>query len=207
MKKKSFHKKEPEHKTNFKKPSSGNNASFNNPPQINEARRVLIGDNYQNVAFYRILLGVPVVYLPLILFPFVLLSGWLTYLHLKMIGAQNVMRYRDFLPERSSFRYNFKTQIIMEKRYFFSSWSRSVVFWMFNCTRYCPYSVALFQWHQYLVKVVENFWCPFKHSKKHTYGDGAIDKSYWHQREMDTRKLHPEDRDNPIWNNAQAKSR
>ena len=168
---------------------------------IDEAARVSIGDNYQNVTFYRILIGVPIVYLPLIFFPFVLASAWLTYLHLKMIGAKNVYTYRDFLPDKDSYRYSFKTQIIMEKRFFFTSWSRSVLFWMFNCTRYCPYSVALFHWHTYLVKVVENFWCPFYHSKKHTYTDGAIDKSYWHQRQVDTQKLHPDDRNNPIWNN------
>jgi hypothetical protein len=167
---------------------------------VDEAARVSIGENYRNVPFYRILFGVPIVYLPLILFPFVMLSAWLTWFHLKMIGAKNVFTYRDFLPEKFSFRYTFKTQIIAEKRFFFTTWSRSVVFWMFNCTRYCPYSVALFQWHTYLVKVVENFWCPFNHSKKQNYAEGAIDKSYWHQRENDAKKLHPDDHDNPIWN-------
>jgi hypothetical protein len=173
---------------------------INNKIYIDEAARVSIGDNYRNVPFYRILFGVPIVYLPLIIFPFVLISAWLTWLHLKMIGAKNVYTYRDFLPEKTSFRYNFNTQILMEKRFFFTTWSRSVIFWMFNCTRYCPYSVALFHWHTYLVKVVENFWCPFNHDKKHTYGDGAIDKSYWHQTEVDAKKLHPDDRYNPIWN-------
>ncbi|MDH4199075.1 MAG: hypothetical protein OEV66_01725 [Spirochaetia bacterium] len=175
-------------------------AKRNNKIYIDEAARVSIGDNYRNVPFYRIFFGVPVVYLPLFLFPIVMLSSWLTWLHLKMIGAQNVFTYKDFLPDRKSFRYTFKTQIIMEKRHFFSTWSRSVIFWMFNCTGYCPYSVALFQWHTYLVKVVENFWCPFYHDKKMSYGEGAIDKSYWHQNEVDKNKLHPEDQNNPIWN-------
>ncbi|MDH4261978.1 MAG: hypothetical protein OEV78_02925 [Spirochaetia bacterium] len=167
---------------------------------INEAARVSIGDNYQNVPFYRILFGVPIVYLPILLVPFVLTSAWLTWLHLKMIGAKNLYTYSDFLPGKNSFRYTFKTQIIGDKRHFFTFWSRSVIFWMFNCTRYCPYSVALFQWHTYLVKVVENFWCPFNHSRKQNYTEGAIDKSYWHQRKVDIKKLHPDDRNNPIWN-------
>lgn len=174
---------------------------------IDEAARVSIGENYLKVPFYRILFGVPVVYLPIVLFPFVMLSGWLTYLHLRMIGAKNVFTYRDFLPEKNSYRYNFKTQIIMDKRYFFTFWSRSVIFWMFNCTRYCPYSVALFNWHTYLVKVVENFWCPFSHSKKETYSDAAIDKSYWHQHPANESKLHPEDRQNPIWNAKAARKK
>jgi len=60
--------------------------------------------------------------------------------------------------------------------------------------------VALFGWVTYMVKIVENWWCPFGHEKKETYADGAIDKSLWHLDDSTAEKLHPEDRDNPIWN-------
>ena len=30
---------------------------------------------------------------------------------------------------------------------------------------------GLFAWHAYLVKLVENFWCPFHHARKSTYAE------------------------------------
>ena len=138
-------------------------------------------------------------------FLFVFLSATLTYIHLRMVGAKNLLNIKDFLPARKSYRYTRKTQPLMKKRYFFTVHVRSAIFWMFNCTRYCPYSVALFHWHTYLVKVVENFWCPFEHDKKKSYAEGAIDKSYWHQLKEDEAKMHPDDRINPIWNKNTSK--
>jgi hypothetical protein len=38
---------------------------------------------------------------------------------------------------------------------FKASTSQSKLFWILNCTWYCPYSVALFEWHAYMVKIVE----------------------------------------------------
>ena len=52
----------------------------------------------------------------------------------------------------------------------------------------------------YLVTIVENWWCPFHHDKKSEYADAAIDQSYWHIYEVERAKLHPDDRDNAIWN-------
>jgi hypothetical protein len=47
---------------------------------------------------------------------------------------------------------------------------------------------------------VENWWCPFDHSCKREYAEGAIDRSFWHIYSHELGLLHPEDRDNPIWN-------
>jgi hypothetical protein len=60
--------------------------------------------------------------------------------------------------------------------------------------------VALFRYAAYLVSIVENWWCPFAHDKKAEYSQGAIDKSYWHLYNAEREKLHPDDLNNPIWN-------
>ena len=73
------------------------------------------------------------------------------------------------------------------------------IFWVFNCKLYCPLSVALFCYMSYLVKIVENWWCPFTHGRKHEYVEGAIDHSFWHVDSAETSKLHPDDRNNPLW--------
>ena len=79
--------------------------------------------------------------------------------------------------------------------------TQSRLFWIFNCTWYCPLSVGLFEWQAYLVKVVENWWCPFRHDMKEKhYREAAIDQSFWHIYPEDIVKLEPEDRDNSIWN-------
>jgi hypothetical protein len=59
-------------------------------------------------------------------------------------------------------------------------------------------SVAVIEWNAYLVKAVENWWCPFHHSKKATYDTALLDSSYWHI-SRNAQQLHPSDRDNPIW--------
>ena len=50
------------------------------------------------------------------------------------------------------------------------------------------------------MKIVENWWCPFAHDKKPEYGECAIDKSYWHLHDDERQRLHPDDLNNPIWN-------
>ncbi len=57
----------------------------------------------------------------------------------------------------------------------------------------------MLEWAAYLVKLVENWWCPFAHGTKHAYADAAIDYSYWHIAET-AGDLHPDDRNNPVWN-------
>lgn len=162
--------------------------------------RVRIGEGFVRTSALRKFAGVPIIYLPIFLLPFTLASALLTYLHLRVVGARNLRSYWEFVPDRSSYRYTLKTQILASRRMGIDVWVRSRLFWIFNCTVYCPYSVGLLHWHTYLVHVVENFWCPFDHSRKATYADGAIDESFWHTHEDDKAKLHPDDRDNPIWN-------
>jgi len=163
-------------------------------------QRVAIGGRIRQTPIPRQIVGVPMIYLPLLFLPFVRLSAALTYWHLRVLGADNIKTLREFLPDKASHRYDLKSQILAKKTLKVDFWSGSRSFWIFNCTFYCPYAVGLFAWHAYLVKVVENFWCPFHHSHKETYADAAIDKSFWHAYPEDVVKLHPDDRDNPIWN-------
>ena len=130
---------------------------------------------------------------------FILLGGGLIYIHLRLMGAQNLKTLRDFLPAWDSHRYKYKTQIVKNDCHWLARWSRARVYWIFNCTFYCPFSVASLEWASYLTKVVEIWWCPFGHAQKQNYAGSAIDASYWHV-SKDVAKLHPEDRDNPIWN-------
>ena len=165
------------------------------------ASRVDIGKNHQKQPVIVRAIGMVFVYLPIITFPFVVLSAYLTYYHLRMMGATNVKKWGDFIPDRASHRYTLKNQITMNGS-FKASLSQSKLFWILNCTWYCPYSVALFEWHAYMVKLVENWWCPFTHEKKETYKNATIDKSFWHIYPDDIVKLEQEDLDNPIWNDA-----
>ena len=162
--------------------------------------RVVIGGHIRRTPILKQFLAVPLIYLPILFLPFVRLSASVTYWHLRLLGADNLKTIADFLPERSSHRYELKSQICAKKTLRFDFWSGSRFFWIFNCTFYCPYAVGLFAWHAYLVKVVENFWCPFHHSRKSTYCDAKIDKSFWHAYPEDLIKLHPDDCENPIWN-------
>jgi hypothetical protein len=165
--------------------------------------RVVIGKNYGKVSVLRRAIGMIMIYLPILTLPFVIISAYLSYYHLIWMGAENVKQLKDFVPSRESHRYDLKSQITMEAS-FKTSTSQSRLFWILNCTWYCPVSVALFEWHAYLVKVVENWWCPFEHDKKATYDVAAIDKSFWHIHPEDIKKLHPDDLNNPIWNEEKA---
>jgi hypothetical protein len=114
--------------------------------------------------------------------PFVMFSALITVLHLKMAGATNVKVFRSFLPENKTF-------------------SSAKTFWGTTYLRLLVLSIALFNWHAYLVKLVENWWCPFHHNRKEPhYRAGAINQSFWHLYPEDFKKLSPDDRDNPIWN-------
>jgi len=171
-------------------------------PDHEDIARVQIGKQHRQLSFIRQFLGVWLIYLPVITLPFVLFSAYLTYWHLRMMGAKNLKPLSEFLPGRKSYRYTMKNQITMQPGYRLSP-TQSRRFWIFNCTWYCPFSVGLFEWHAYLVKVVENWWCPFRHDMKEKhYREAAIDQSFWHIYPEDIVKLEPEDRDNPIWNEA-----
>jgi hypothetical protein len=166
--------------------------------------RAEIGKNHTKVSVLQRTVGLLFVYLPILTLPFVFLSAYLTYYHLKLIGGENIKTLSDFLPARSSHRYTLKNQITMDGS-FKLSLAQSKLYWILNCTWYCPVSVALFEWHAYLVKLVENWWCPFTHEKKESYNNAKIDKSFWHIYPEDAIKLEPEDRDNEIWNDSNDK--
>lgn len=161
--------------------------------------RVEIGKNHNQMSVPRRAIGLFFVYAPIITLPFVFASAYMTYFHLWLVGAKNVKKFSDYLPAKESHRYTMKNQITM-KPSFGVSLSQYKLYWILNCTWYCPVSVAVFEWHAYLVKLVENWWCPFTHEKKEGYANAKIDKSFWHIYEEDIVKLNPEDRDNPIWN-------
>ena len=166
-------------------------------------KRIAIGVNYRKVSAFRVFFGLLFVYLPVLLLPFVLLGGVLVYVHLRLLGATNLRSLGSFLPARETHRYRYKTQIGYRDAHPLARWTRSRAFWMFNCTMYCPFSVATLEWTTYLTKVVENWWCPFRHERKPHYAESAIDYSFWHM-SKDVAQLTPEDRDNPIWNKDAA---
>lgn len=160
--------------------------------------RVRIGCHHEERSVLSRAAGLVLIYLPLLTLPFVILSAYMTYYSLRCVGGENVKTWRDFLPDRASHRYDMKSQITMHAS-FKLSLSQSKLFWILNCTWYCPYSVALFEWHTYLVKIVENWWCPFHHNRKDDYTEGAIDQSFWHIYPEERAKLHADDRNNPVF--------
>ncbi len=161
--------------------------------------RAEIGKNHKEMSVLRRTIGLFFVYAPIVTLPFVFASAYMTYFHLWLIGGKNIKKFSDFMPDRSSHRYTMKNQITMDGT-FKLSLAQSKLYWILNCTWYCPVSVAVFEWHAYMVKIVENWWCPFTHSKKEGYANAKIDKSFWHIYEEDVVKLEETDRDNPIWN-------
>lgn len=164
--------------------------------------RVLIGRTFADVPFWKLAIGVPLIYLPVFLtLPFIILGVWLVKGHLVFMGAKNLKKYKDFVPVRKSFRYSLETQITMKGKSI-NYWLRSKVYWFYNCGIYCPYSVALFEYGSYLVKVVENWWCPFHHDKKSSYSNASIDQSFWHI-SPEKGKLHTDDLEDPIWNDKE----
>lgn len=143
------------------------------------------------------------VLLPLLLLlclPFVIFSAMMTVLHLKMAGATNMRAYRSFLPDNKMFSFGYNSSVNLMPGVWFSC-IPNTTFWVANYTNFLALSTALFNWHAYLVKLVENWWCPFHHNRKDPhYRIGAINQSFWHLYPEDLIKLAPDDRDNPIWN-------
>lgn len=163
--------------------------------------RVMMARGFLRQPRWKIAIGVPLVYLPLLTtIPFVVITALIVRLHLTCIGAQNVRSYWSFVPGWVSHRYRYANQITYVTGANWHSFRHYRFYWVFNCKLYCPLSVALFGYLAYLVKVVENWWCPFDHDKKRDYYEGAVDRSYWHLYASEAEILHPDDRDNPIWN-------
>ena len=161
--------------------------------------RVRIGCNYAKQPFWKVILGVPLIYLPILTtVPFVVVGTLLVKTHLKYVGAMEIKSYWEFVPDWISHRYKNSDQPTINISPF--NLAHYKLFWVFNCKLYCPLSVALFRYAVYLVEIVENWWCPFSHGKKEDYTDGAIDKSFWHVDPEEMVKLNPDDKENPIWN-------
>ena len=150
--------------------------------------------------FGKVILGCSLIYLPIIsTIPFMVMGVLLIKTHLKYVGGMEVKSYWDFVPTWISHRYGNEEQPTINVSRLHIAYYR--FFWVFNCKLYCPLSVALFRYAVYLVKIMENWWCPFAHDQKREYAEGAIDKSFWHvDPERETEKLHPDDKKNPIWN-------
>jgi len=163
--------------------------------------RVQIGKNFDAQPLWKVFIGVPLIYLPIILtLPFIALGIFIVKSHLKLCGAKNIRPLHDFLPAWASHRYTYATQIIYSTGAHWYNLRHWKLYWIFNCKLYCPISVAMFRYMAYLVTIVENWWCPFDHAQKSAYREGAVDYSYWHLHEQEKARLHPQDRDNSQWN-------
>ncbi|HUQ84867.1 MAG TPA: hypothetical protein VM077_00945 [Candidatus Limnocylindrales bacterium] len=171
-----------------------------------EYEGVIIGKSFKKVPrLPRVLIGAPLIYLPILTtVPFVIIGVSLVRWHLQLLGARNLKSYWSFVPHWVTHRYTHKTQPVASDSIFSLQHYKWV--WIFNCKLYCPLSVALLRYAVYLVKIVENWWCPFAHERKEEYCDAPIDYSYWHTDEKLKSKLHPADRDNPIWNKDAKKN-
>ncbi len=164
-------------------------------------QRVIIGSNYQSQRLWKVFIGVPLIYVPLITtIPFVAIGALVVWAHLTLIGGKCVRSYWDFVPAWISHRYRYDNQIIYSTGARWYNLRARKFYWIFNCKLYCPMSVALFRYMAYLVKIVENWWCPFDHDQKHEYQEGAVDCSYWHLHQIERERLHPDDLNNPVWN-------
>lgn len=163
--------------------------------------RITIGKNFPSQPGWKVFIGVPLIYLPLLTtVPFMIIGALLVRTHLVYVGGMNIKTYRDFIPRWISHRYQYRDQITYTTGARWYNLRAHKWYWIFNCKLYCPLSVALFRYLTYLVMIVENWWCPFQHDKKTDYAQSAIDKSYWHLHDIEEQKLHPDDRDNTIWN-------
>ena len=162
-------------------------------------QRVSIGVPFRNVSDLRAYFGLFFIYAQIVVLPAILVGALMVYVHLRTLGARDVKPLKDFLPDWKSHRYRYKSQIVYRGGSRINFWLRPRLFWIFNCTLYCPLSVGLLEWTAYQVKLAENWWCPFAHGTKHTYADAPIDYSYWHTLET-VQDLHPDDRNNPVWN-------
>jgi hypothetical protein len=168
-------------------------------PNIHDKDRIQIGDTYSKIPIWRQIIGIPLIYIPVIVsIPFAILAVWLVKLHLWFLGGRNIKKYRDFIPHRKSYRYAYRNQIVRSSPWY-AAFAKTKIFWFYNCGIYCPLSIGLFDYLSYLVKIVENWWCPFKHDRKHTYANAPLDNSFWHISEIEKQKLAKEDLNNPIY--------
>ncbi len=164
-------------------------------------KRVIIAKTFAQQPHWKVLVGVPLIYLPILTtLPFAIIAVLLVRAHLYLLGASGIRSYWDFVPGWLSHRYRNREQLRYTTGATWYNLRGARNYWVFNCKVYCPLSVAVFRYLSYLVMVVENWWCPFDHEKKPEYADGAIDASYWHLHAAERDSLHPEDRENAVWN-------
>ena len=164
-------------------------------------QRVEIGKNFDKQPSWKVKIGVPLIYIPiLITVPFIVIGILFVKSHLRFVGAKGIKPFSDFIPNWASHRYKYNNQIIHGDKKNWTNLRSYRFYWIFNCKIYCPLSVAMFRYMAYLVKIVENWWCPFDHDKKEDYKSSSIDYSYWHIDENEKSKLHENDRENSIWN-------
>ncbi len=160
--------------------------------------RVRIGSNFKKQPRWKKVIAIFLIYMPIITtLPFVIIGVFLVRAHIKYIGGSNIKSYWDFVPSKDSYRYSIKNQITVKKSLF--PLEKYKWFWIFNCNMYCTYNIALYAYMAYLIRIVENWWCPFAHNKRDAT-DSFIDKSCWHIYPDRLQMLHPEDRENPLWN-------
>lgn len=78
------------------------------------ASRVEIGKHHNQMPVWQRAVGMVLVYLPILTLPFVILSAYTTYWHLRFVGAKNLKTWGDYLPSRASYRYTYENQVTMK---------------------------------------------------------------------------------------------
>ena len=173
-----------------------------------DAHRARIGCNYVSWPRWKFLTAIPLIYVPIVvgLLPLVA-TAILVRAHLCFVGGHELKSYWEFVPSWVSHRYTLATQVrpvgVFERFGPLTLFARSKLFWIVNCKLYCPLSVSLLAYVLYMVKIVEQWWCPFAHDRKGSYADAPIDESFWHA-SGDAALLHPEDRHNRSWSPPQS---
>ena len=65
-----------------------------------------MGCNYVSQPLWKVILGVPLIYLPIIAtIPFVAIGVFLVKTHLTLVGGMEIQSYWDFVPSWVSHRY------------------------------------------------------------------------------------------------------
>ena len=90
-----------------------------------QCERVSIYRSNLEMSAARVFFGLFFIYLPVLVYPIILVSAGLVYVHLRLMGAQRVKTLRDFLPAWQSHRYRYKAQIVPKNPPRLAFWSRT----------------------------------------------------------------------------------
>jgi len=94
---------------------------------------VEIGAHFKRQPFWKIALGVPLIYVPIIVsIPFILFGVILVRTHLRFVGGHKLKGYWDFVPPWATHRYTYETQIVPSDVRWYHPLVRSRAFWIFN---------------------------------------------------------------------------